>query len=60
MNVISKEMQFHWHVVQPLFSIRNEDEYDKAVATLNGERDLTVTHIHALAARFQVNPAVFI
>lgn len=31
-----KEIQVHWRVVQPLFSIRNEEEYDKAVATLNG------------------------
>ncbi|RKU16218.1 transcriptional regulator [Candidatus Poribacteria bacterium] len=132
MNIITKEIQFHWSVVQPLFSIRNEKEYDKAVATLNelidevgtnekhplyelldtlgtvvhayeekhhpipdcsgiealkflmeehqlepsdlpelgtsdtvleileGERDLTVKHIHALAARFQVAPAVFV
>ena len=27
---------------------------------LNGERDLTVTHIHALAEMFQVSPAVFV
>ena len=126
------EIQFHWHVVQPLLSIRNEDEYDKAIATLNelidevgtdekhplyglldtlgtvihayedkhhpipecsgvemlqflmeehqlepsnlpelgtpdtvseileGERDLTVKNIHALAARFQVVPVVFV
>ena len=132
MNIITKEIQFHWSVVQPLFSIRNQKEYDKAVATLNelidevgtdekhslyglldtlgtvihayedehhpipecsgvemlqflmeehqlepsdfpelgtpdtvlaileGESDLTVKHIHALAARFQVAPAVFV
>ncbi len=132
MNFNLNEIQTHWHVVQPLFSIRNEKEYDNAVATLNelidevgtnethplyelldtfgavvhayeekhhpipdcsgieilkflmeehqlepsdlselstsdtvlkileGERDLTVKHIHALAARFQVAPAVFV
>ena len=132
MSVITKDIQAHWHFVQPLFLIRNEDEYDKAVATLNGlidevgtdekhplyelldtlgtvihayenkhhpipdcsgvemlkflmeehqldpsdlselglpntvseilegKRELTVKHIHALAARFQINPAVFI
>ena len=120
------------HIVQPLFSIRNENEYDKAIATLNslidevgtneqhplyelldilgtviyayeekyhpipecngvevlkflmeehqlepadlpnlgspdlvleilnGERDMTVTHIRTLAERFQVSPAVFV
>ena len=25
----------HWRVIQPLFLIRDEDEYDKAIATLN-------------------------
>ena len=120
------------HVIQPLFSIRDESEYDKAIATLNalidevginaqhplyelldtlgtivhayeekhhpipecsgvealkflmeehqlkpadlpnlgspdfileilnGEQDLTVTHIRTLAERFQVSPAVFV
>ncbi len=132
MNFIAEDFQTHWHVVQPLLSIRNEDEYDKAIATLNelidevgtdekhplyelldtlgtvihayedkhhpipecsgvemlqflmeehqlepsdlpelgtpdtvseileGERDLTVKNIHALAARFQVVPVVFV
>ena len=27
---------------------------------LNGDRDLTVTHIHTLAETFQVSPAVFV
>ena len=35
MSVIAKDIQTHWRVVQPLFSIRDEDEYDKAIATLN-------------------------
>ena len=132
MSVISKDIQVHWRVVQPLFLIRDEEEYDKAITTLNalidevgtneqhplyelldtlgtvihayeeehypipecsgvevlkflmeehqlelsdlsvlgppdtvlkilkGERDLTVTHIHALAETFQVSPAVFV
>ena len=132
MSVIAKDIQTHWRILQPLLSIRDEAEYDKAIATLNalidevgtdeqhplyelldtlgtvihayeekhhpipecsgvevlkllmeehqlepgdlselgpsdivleilkGERDLTVTHIHALAERFQVSPAVFV
>ena len=35
MSVIAKDIQTHWCVIQPLFSIRNEAEYDKAIATLN-------------------------
>ena len=35
MSVIAKDIQAHWRVVQPLFSIRDEDEYDRAIATLN-------------------------
>ena len=35
MGVIPKDIQTHWRVIQPLFSIRDEDEYDKAIATLN-------------------------
>ena len=35
MSVIAKDIQAHWRVVQPLFSIRNENEYDKGIATLN-------------------------
>lgn len=132
MNIIAEDFQTHWHVVQPLFLIRNEKEYDKAVAALNelidevgtdekhslyglldtlgtvihayedkhhpipecsgvemlqflmeehqlkpsdlhelgtpdtvseileGKQELTVKHIHALAVRFQVAPAVFV
>ena len=132
MSVISENVQTHWSVVQPLFSIRDEKEYDKAIVTLNalidevgtneqhplyelldtlgtvihayeekhhpipecggvevlrllmeehqlelsdltelgppsivleilnGDRDLTVTHIHALAEIFQVSPTVFV
>ncbi len=132
MSVIAKDIQTHWRIIQPLFSIRDENEYDKAITTLNalidevgtdeqhplyelldilgtvihayeekhhpipecngvevlkllveehqikpidlpelgppdfvleilnGERDLTVTHIRTLAERFQVSPAVFV
>ena len=35
MSFIVKELQTHWNVVQPLISIRNENEYDNAVQTLN-------------------------
>ena len=132
MSVIAEDILTHWRIVQPLFSIHNEAEYDKAIATLNtlidevgtdeqhplyelldtlgtvihayeekhhpipecsgvevlrllmeehqlepsdltelgppnivleilnGDRDLTVTHIQALAETFQVSPAVFV
>ena len=35
MSVITKDIQTHWRIVQPLFSIRDENEYDKAIAALN-------------------------
>ena len=35
MSIIPKDIQRHWRVIQPLLSIRNEKEYDKAIATLN-------------------------
>lgn len=35
MNVITDDIQAHWHVVRPLFSIRNEKEYDLAIERLN-------------------------
>ena len=132
MSVIAEDILTHWRIVQPLFSIRDEAEYDRAISTLNalidevgtdeqhplyelldtlgtvihayeekhhpipecsgvevlkllieehqleptdlpelgapdivleilnGERELTVTHIHALAKVFQVSPAVFV
>ena len=31
MNLDLKEIQTHWRIVQPLLSIRNEAEYDKAI-----------------------------
>ena len=33
--LIAEDIQAHWRIVQPLFSIRDEAAYDKAVATLN-------------------------
>ena len=35
MSVIAKDIQAHWRVLQPLFSIRDEAEYDRAISTLN-------------------------
>ncbi len=132
MSVITEDIQAHWRVVRPLFSIRNAKEYDAAIERLNAlideigtneqhplyelldtlgavihtyeeknypmpecsgvdmllflmeehqlnlsdlpeigppeliskileeERELTVKDLHALAARFQVSPAVFV
>ncbi len=132
MSVVPEEIQLHWRVVQPLFSIRNESEYNPAIGRLNalideigtneqhplyelldtlgivihayeekhypmpecsgveifqhlmeehqlgpsdfpelgtsdvvleildGKRELTVKHLHALATRFHVSPSVFV
>ena len=35
MTVIPQELQTHWTAISPLFSIRNEYEYDLAVERLN-------------------------
>jgi HTH-type transcriptional regulator / antitoxin HigA len=35
MSVIAEDMAAHWSVVRPLFSIRNENEYDLAIERLN-------------------------
>jgi HTH-type transcriptional regulator/antitoxin HigA len=35
MNVMTQEIQNHWAAIRPIFSIRNEDEYDQAVERLN-------------------------
>ena len=35
MSVIAENIQTHWAVISPLFSIRNENEYDLAVERLN-------------------------
>ena len=35
MSVIAEEIQEHWRIVRPLFSVRNENEYDLAVERLN-------------------------
>ena len=39
MSVITSEMQAHWRSLQPLFLIRDEAEYDEAIATLNALLD---------------------
>ena len=35
MSVITDDIQAHWRIVRPLFSIRNEKEYDLAIERLN-------------------------
>ncbi len=35
MTLITQETQKHWQAIQPIFSIRNEQEYDQAVERLN-------------------------
>ncbi len=35
MSVIAEDILTHWRIIQPLFSIRDEDEYDRAIVTLN-------------------------
>lgn len=35
MNMIAEDIQTYWNVVRPLFSIRNEHEYDLAIERLN-------------------------
>jgi HTH-type transcriptional regulator/antitoxin HigA len=35
MNMIAEDIQTYWNVVRPLFSIRNEHEYDPAIERLN-------------------------
>ena len=35
MSVVPEDIQLHWRVVQPLFSIRNESEYNLAIERLN-------------------------
>lgn len=39
MSIITSEMQAHWRSLQPLFLIRDEAEYDAAIATLNALLD---------------------
>jgi len=35
MTLFTRETQKHWLAIQPIFSIRSEQEYDQAVARLN-------------------------
>lgn len=35
MSIITDDIQAHWHIVRPFFSIRNEKEYDLAIERLN-------------------------
>ena len=35
MNLLTEDIQTHWLVVQPIFSIRSEEEYDIAIERMN-------------------------
>ncbi len=35
MSLIARDIQTHWAVVRPFFSINNEDEYDVAIERVN-------------------------
>ena len=35
MNLLTEDIQAHWLAVQPILSIRNEEEYDIAIERLN-------------------------
>ena len=35
MSIITEDVQTHWQVIRPIFSIRNENDYDLAVDRLN-------------------------
>ena len=47
------------HQLEPA-DLPNLGSPDIVLEILNGERDLTVTHVHILAERFQVSPTVFV
>jgi len=40
MTIFTQETQKHWQAIQPIFSIRNEQEYDQAVERLNDLIDI--------------------
>ncbi len=35
MSLLTKDVRMSWGVIRPLFSIRNESEYDRAIERLN-------------------------
>ena len=35
MSLLTKDVRMSWGVIRPLFSIRNENEYDRAIERLN-------------------------
>lgn len=39
MSAIPKDIENHWTAIQPLFSIHNETEYDRAIERLNALLD---------------------
>ncbi|NKQ34383.1 MAG: transcriptional regulator [Chloroflexi bacterium] len=43
MSMIIREIQPHWTVIRPYFSIRSEADYDRAVAQLNELLDIVGT-----------------
>lgn len=49
MTVLAAETQVHWLAIQPILTIRNGEEYDRAVATLNELLDeVGVDEMHPL------------
>lgn len=40
MSITLQEIERHWTAIRPLFLIRDEEEYDQAVAVLNDLIDL--------------------
>lgn len=44
MNVMTREIQNHWDAIRPILSIRDENEYDMAVARLNELLDVVGTN----------------
>ncbi|MBU0512482.1 MAG: transcriptional regulator, partial [Chloroflexi bacterium] len=43
MTVLTREVRSHWQAIRPILMIRNEREYDQAVARLNRLIDETGT-----------------
>jgi len=39
MNIITREIQTHWTAISHLFSVRNEEEYDRAIGLISSLLD---------------------
>ena len=39
MTILTDELQTHWAAIEPIFSIRGEEEYDRAIVHLNALLD---------------------